>query len=99
MIQGNDKVVTVTFIARGDTAPSDPTAVTFTVKSPDKTVATYTYSALATDTYDVLRTSAGIYELRVACPQAGLYHVAGHGTGDVKASALVSFKVDADTSQ
>jgi hypothetical protein len=98
MIQGNDKIVTVTFIARGDTTPSDPTAVTFTVKDPANTSTTYTYSALETDTYDVLRVSAGVYELRVACPLAGLYYVTGHGTGDVKASAGVSFKVDPDRS-
>ena len=98
MIQGNDKIVTVTFIARGDTAPSDPTAVTFTVKDPNKAITTYTYDAGQTGTYDVLRVSAGVYELRVACPLAGMYHVAGHGTGDVKASDLVSFKADTDTS-
>lgn len=98
MIQGNDRVVTVTFIARGDSAPSDPTVVTFTTKLPDKTTSTKTYSALAVDTYDVLRVSAGVYELRVACEQTGNYFVSGHGTGAVKASAGVNFKVDVDGS-
>lgn len=99
MIQGNDKVVTVTFTARtAPTVPSDPTVVTFTVKDPAKVTTTYTYDAGQTGTYDVLRVSAGVYELRVACPLAGMYHVAGHGTGDVKASDLVSFKADTDTS-
>lgn len=98
MIQGNDKVVTCTFTARGDTAPSDPTAVTFTVKDPNKAITTYTYDAGQTGTYDVLRVSAGVYELRVACALAGIYYVTGHGTGDVKASAGVTIKVDADSS-
>lgn len=98
MIQGNDRVCTVTFIARGDTAPSDPTAVTFTVKLPDRTKTTYTYNPLNAGTYDVLRVSAGVYELRVACEQAGSYSVSGHGTGAVKATAGVTFRVDADGS-
>lgn len=98
MIQGNDKIVTVTFIARGDTAPSDPTAVTFTVKDPSKVTTTYTYDAGQTGAYDVLRVSAGVFELRVACALAGIYYVTGHGTGNVKASAGVTIKVDADAS-
>ena len=98
MIQGNDKVVTCTFTARGDTAPSDPTAVTFTVKDPNKAITTYTYDAGQTGAYDVLRVSAGVYELRVACALAGNYSVSGHGAGAVKASAGVTFRVDADAS-
>ena len=59
---------------------------------------TYTYGAGQTGTYVVRRGSAGVYELRVACPLAGMYHVSGHGTGAVKASNGVSIKVDTDPS-
>ncbi len=68
--------------------PTDPTTVTFKVKTPSGTTTTYTY-ALAQITKD----STGNYHKDISASEAGFWYCRMEGTGTVESADEISFEV------
>lgn len=82
-----DNQVTVSALFKVSGTPTDPTAVTLTVKKPDGTKTTYNYPA------DITKTGTGAYKKDITIDQVGNWNYKWKGTGTVVAASELYFTV------